>query len=217
MLTCRDITELVTDYSEGRISFAQRLSFRLHLAMCRHCRAYLRQMRMTVRTLGKLAGEPISASVRDELAVRLRRMRPVGEPVTIHPPGIIADLDTWLGGSRGWAVVGGILLVAALFAMLAGGQAGPLVGPWHRCLLTELGAAALPLGVVAFLGTHSRQRLPAGALAALAASGAALGYLYLISACPDSRVISHVLIVHVGGILLGALLGAATSRLPVLQ
>jgi predicted anti-sigma-YlaC factor YlaD len=214
MLTCKEITELVTDYLEGRMSFARRVSFHLHLGTCRHCRAYLRQMKMTVRTLGKLADEPIPISLRDELAVRLRHMRPAGQAVAPHRPSIIADLDTWLGGSRGWAVVGGVLFVAALFGTLAGGQAGPLVGSWQRCLLTELGAAALPIGIIGLLSAHAREPLAAGALAALAASGAAVGYLFLIFACPDSRVTSHVLIVHVGGILAGALLGAAASRLP---
>jgi len=217
MLPCKEVTELVTDYLEGQMSFVRRVNFHLHLGRCRHCRAYLRQMKMTVRTLGKLAGEPMPVNVRDDLAVRLRRMRPAGQPVTTHRPAIIADLDTWLGGSRGWAVVGGVLFVAAVFGILASGQAGPLVGQWQRCLLMELGVAALPIGILGFLGAHTRAPLSAGALAALAASGAAGGYLFLIFACPDSRVTSHVLIVHVGGILLGTLLGAATSRLPAFR
>lgn len=54
MLTCRQLTELVTDYLEDRLSFMDRLRFRLHVGMCRHCRAYLDQMKQTIRTLGKL-------------------------------------------------------------------------------------------------------------------------------------------------------------------
>lgn len=76
MLTCRELTELVTDYLEGRLRVVERLRFQLHLGMCRHCRAHLRQMRLTVRTLGALPAEPISADVRDELLSRFRSWRP---------------------------------------------------------------------------------------------------------------------------------------------
>ena len=56
MLTCRQVTDLVTDYLEGRQPLAQRLRFQVHLGMCRHCRAYLRQMKLTVDALGSLPG-----------------------------------------------------------------------------------------------------------------------------------------------------------------
>ncbi len=52
MLTCQELTELITDYLEGRVSFMDRVRFRLHIGMCRHCRAYLDQMKQTIRTLG---------------------------------------------------------------------------------------------------------------------------------------------------------------------
>ena len=62
MITCRELTELVTDYLERRLGPWQRLRFQLHLGLCRHCRAYLRQMRATVDALGQLplpeAGPP---------------------------------------------------------------------------------------------------------------------------------------------------------------
>jgi predicted anti-sigma-YlaC factor YlaD len=46
MLTCREITELVTDYVEGRMSVWDRVRFQLHVGMCVHCRAFVRQMRL---------------------------------------------------------------------------------------------------------------------------------------------------------------------------
>ena len=72
MLSCQQLTELCTDYLEGRLPFGQRLSFQLHLGMCRHCRAYLRQMRSTVATLGCLPAEPMPADVQQELLARFR-------------------------------------------------------------------------------------------------------------------------------------------------
>lgn len=83
MLTCRQLTEVVTDYLEGRMSLWQRLRFQMHLGMCRHCRAYLEQMRATVRSLGHLPAEPIPSDVQAELAARLCGMIP---PEKSSPP-----------------------------------------------------------------------------------------------------------------------------------
>lgn len=41
MLTCRHLTELVTDYVEGRMPFWQRARLQLHLGMCRHVHVVL--------------------------------------------------------------------------------------------------------------------------------------------------------------------------------
>jgi len=70
MLTCRELTEVVTDYLEGRMGLADRLRFHLHLGMCRHCRAYLRQMKVTARTLGRLSEPSLPPELRDELLRR---------------------------------------------------------------------------------------------------------------------------------------------------
>lgn len=71
MLTCKQITEVVTDYLERRMTLMDRLRFHIHLGMCRHCRAYLRQMKATVAALGRLPDEvTIPPPVRDELRRR---------------------------------------------------------------------------------------------------------------------------------------------------
>jgi len=72
MAYCRTLTELVTDYLEGRLSTGERLRFQLHLGLCRHCRAYLKQMKLTVRKLGQLPAEPMPAEVKAELLARFR-------------------------------------------------------------------------------------------------------------------------------------------------
>ncbi len=76
MLTCQQLTELVTEYLEGRMSLWRRVQFLMHLGMCRHCRAYLRQMKMTARTLGQLPQEQVPPEVKAELLRRLRGMAP---------------------------------------------------------------------------------------------------------------------------------------------
>lgn len=74
MLTCQELTEVITDYVEGRMSFWQRAQLQLHLGMCSGCRAYLRQMRLTIQTVGALPKEPIPEDVERALLERLESM-----------------------------------------------------------------------------------------------------------------------------------------------
>lgn len=75
MLTCRQLTEIVTDYLEGRLSLVERLRFELHVGMCSHCRAYLRQMKQTVQTLGTLHEENIPEDVSQRLLAAFRNWK----------------------------------------------------------------------------------------------------------------------------------------------
>jgi predicted anti-sigma-YlaC factor YlaD len=74
-LTCKEVTEALTHYLEGSLSFGERVRFQMHLGMCFGCRRYLRQMKLTIRTLGALPAEPIPPAVRDELIQRFRSWR----------------------------------------------------------------------------------------------------------------------------------------------
>jgi len=70
MLTCKEVTELVTDYLEGRMKLADRLRFQMHLGMCKRCRAYVRQLKATVAALGDLPEDSMPDDVRDEMRKR---------------------------------------------------------------------------------------------------------------------------------------------------
>lgn len=72
MLTCKELIELITDHLEGRQSFVEWMRFELHLGMCRHCRAYLRQMKDTIETLGRLPEEAIPPEVSNQILDRFR-------------------------------------------------------------------------------------------------------------------------------------------------
>ena len=72
MLTCQQLTELVTEYLEGNLSFGQRLSFQFHVGMCRSCRSYLRQMRLPTTVLGHVPPIEIPDGVRAELLARFQ-------------------------------------------------------------------------------------------------------------------------------------------------
>lgn len=92
-MTCRGLTELVTDYLEGRLTWRERVAFQLHLGICRHCRAYLRQMRKTVRDLGRVPDLAIPADVQAELLQRFRQWhrdpRALDEGEPAEPEGLL--------------------------------------------------------------------------------------------------------------------------------
>lgn len=60
MLTCKELVQLVTDYFEDALSPGERLRFEQHVTICPPCRAYLAQMRHTLRIAGRLSEEDVS-------------------------------------------------------------------------------------------------------------------------------------------------------------
>jgi anti-sigma factor RsiW len=66
-MKCRQMVELMTDYLEGALSARDRARFEEHIAGCDGCRAYLEQMRTTMRLAGRLPHEPIPERLQDEL------------------------------------------------------------------------------------------------------------------------------------------------------
>jgi hypothetical protein len=50
-LTCREVVELATEYFEASLPPEQRERFAAHVAGCRGCQTYLRQLRITIEIL----------------------------------------------------------------------------------------------------------------------------------------------------------------------
>ena len=74
-LTCQEMVELVTDYLEGALSARDRARFERHIAGCVHCTAYLEQMRITIRALGRLPSETMPQPARDALLSAFREWK----------------------------------------------------------------------------------------------------------------------------------------------
>jgi hypothetical protein len=49
MLTCQEVDSFLYDFHQGNLSFNQQLQFKLHIAMCSECKAYLDDYRNTIR------------------------------------------------------------------------------------------------------------------------------------------------------------------------
>ena len=65
MLKCREVTEQASALIDGELSWMPRLQMRLHLAMCKHCSRFVRQLRLLSDALGQrrqATGEPLPES-----------------------------------------------------------------------------------------------------------------------------------------------------------
>ena len=74
-MACRELVERVTDYLEDAMGAEDRTRLETHLAECRECGEYLRQMRATLELTGRLAPEQISSETRQALMEAFRRRR----------------------------------------------------------------------------------------------------------------------------------------------
>ncbi len=73
MLSCKELVAQSSDYLDVQLSLRQRLAMRAHLAMCRNCRRFIRQMRLSQLVLRRLPQEQ-NAEL-DALAQRLAELR----------------------------------------------------------------------------------------------------------------------------------------------
>lgn len=75
MMSCKEVTTLIARGELTQAPLARRLAVRLHLALCRHCRAFQRQLdaisRAARSATAAVAGEPGS----EFEATLIRRMR----------------------------------------------------------------------------------------------------------------------------------------------
>lgn len=51
MLECKDVAEEASNYLDGDLPLGKRIGLFFHLVVCSCCRAYLQQIRQTIRTV----------------------------------------------------------------------------------------------------------------------------------------------------------------------
>jgi predicted anti-sigma-YlaC factor YlaD len=74
-LNCRGLVELVSDYLDGTLSPGDSKLIDGHLDTCEGCRRYLRQMRITIATVGRLREDDLPAEMREQLLVAFRQIK----------------------------------------------------------------------------------------------------------------------------------------------
>jgi anti-sigma factor RsiW len=70
--SCREVVELLTDYTEGVLAHSEHERVEAHLQSCPDCTAYVEQLRTTIGVLGRLREENVPQGVLDELVVTFR-------------------------------------------------------------------------------------------------------------------------------------------------
>ena len=73
MLTCKELVARSSELLDGELSFRERMAVRRHLVLCRNCRRFIKQMKLTqavVRHLPDLQGVEV-----DDLAAHLAQKR----------------------------------------------------------------------------------------------------------------------------------------------
>lgn len=79
-ITCRELTEVVTDYLEGVMPAEDRARFDAHLELCEGCVNYVSQMRQTIRAVGELDPGEVEATVPDDVLAAFGAWRR-GDPI----------------------------------------------------------------------------------------------------------------------------------------
>ena len=80
-MTCRDALEFLADYLDGSLPLGQRLSFALHLFLCRNCRDYLDGYRKTIEASRSVLADPAKLHCEplpEELVQAILATRPRG-------------------------------------------------------------------------------------------------------------------------------------------
>ncbi|EEF78677.1 hypothetical protein LP43_2018 [Methylophaga thiooxydans] len=52
MFECKDVAEEASNYLEGDLPLGKRIGLFFHIVICSCCRAYIQQIRQTIRTVG---------------------------------------------------------------------------------------------------------------------------------------------------------------------
>ncbi|OFX22926.1 MAG: hypothetical protein A2V77_21070 [Anaeromyxobacter sp. RBG_16_69_14] len=152
MLTCKQTTELATAYTEGHLRLPDNLRFRLHLATCRRCRSYMRQLDITARALRILPEPEISPELTGALLRRFdgwkadREAAEERRPAAQAPQLTFPTSTTSRGGRTRTA--GSALAALAAFGLLVGfaSNRSPSAEDWAIAL--ALAAAALALAAL---------------------------------------------------------------------
>ena len=79
MLSCKDVTQLLSESMDTSLPIGKRVGMRLHLLMCKFCARYERQLLLIRETVRQIVGaedrpgEPPSDTLSEESKERIRR------------------------------------------------------------------------------------------------------------------------------------------------
>jgi len=72
MLSCKEISHLSSDYIDNNLSLSKRLQMKMHLFMCKKCRSFVKQMRLTIDSLKQMTPTADEALIDQQVKVLLK-------------------------------------------------------------------------------------------------------------------------------------------------
>jgi hypothetical protein len=79
MLSCKDVTQLISESMDTSLPIGKRIGVRVHLLMCKFCSRYERQLRLIRETVRRIVameekpGEPPGEILSEEAKERIRK------------------------------------------------------------------------------------------------------------------------------------------------
>lgn len=79
MLSCKEVTQLISESMDISLPIGKRIGMRLHLLICRFCARYERQLLLIRETVRRIAamedanGSPIGERLSEEAKERIRK------------------------------------------------------------------------------------------------------------------------------------------------
>jgi len=71
--TCKELVGSATNHIDGEVSILQKINFHFHLIICKHCRRYIEQLKLTVRLVNQSGELPIMTKEdRDKLVTKMK-------------------------------------------------------------------------------------------------------------------------------------------------
>jgi len=88
MITCRELAELLFDFTYGQLPLEHRERVEQHLGLCSSCVAYVESYRLTIQLTRQLSRTPLPPHLAQQLRALLEeggRVQNLGDQIGINP------------------------------------------------------------------------------------------------------------------------------------
>ena len=74
MLMCRDLARIASDYIDGELGTMDRVSVKMHLLMCGHCRTFIGNLRESVELMRAHSSQQVDEELMRKIDERLAEL-----------------------------------------------------------------------------------------------------------------------------------------------
>ncbi len=81
MISCQQLNQMSSDYLDGNLTQREKWSIRFHCLMCKYCRRFLTQLRLSGALLSRTQNETVSA---EQIETQLENILRDTDPSSDH-------------------------------------------------------------------------------------------------------------------------------------